>query len=63
MQSTTLTERVGRRVLRLVSAAVLVFLVAPVLIVIPLSFNESAYFSYPMSGFSTRWYAALVSSE
>ncbi|TNC04972.1 ABC transporter permease [Methylobacterium terricola] len=63
MQSTTHTERLGRTVLRLFSAAVLVFLVAPVLIVIPLSFNESAYFSYPMSGFSTQWYAALVSSK
>ncbi|WP_102961293.1 ABC transporter permease [Mangrovicella endophytica] len=61
-QSLTRTERVGRIGLRIFAAVVLTFLVAPVLIVIPLSFNGSAYFSYPMSGFSTQWYAMLFSS-
>ena len=35
---------------------VLAFLIAPVLAIIPLSFNAGSYFSYPMSGFSLRWY-------
>ena len=35
---------------------VLTFLIAPVLAIIPLSFNAGSYFSYPMSGFSLRWY-------
>jgi putative spermidine/putrescine transport system permease protein len=43
---------------------VLAFLIAPLLVIIPLSFNSSAYFSYPMSGFSLRWYEkALLSPE
>lgn len=43
---------------------VLFFLIAPLLAIIPLSFNSSAYFSYPMSGFSLRWYEkALFSAE
>ena len=43
---------------------VLAFLVAPLLAIIPLSFNSSAYFSYPMTGFSLRWYEkALLSPE
>lgn len=35
---------------------VLAFLIAPVLAIIPLSFNTGSYFSYPMTGFSLRWY-------
>ncbi len=35
---------------------VLAFLIAPVLAIIPLSFNAGSYFSYPMAGFSLRWY-------
>jgi putative spermidine/putrescine transport system permease protein len=35
---------------------VLAFLIAPLLAIIPLSFNAGSYFSYPMSGYSLRWY-------
>ena len=38
------------------TGVVLAFLIAPVLAIIPLSFNASSYFSYPMSGYSLRWY-------
>jgi putative spermidine/putrescine transport system permease protein len=38
------------------TGAVLVFLIAPVLAMIPLSFNAGSYFSYPMTGYSLRWY-------
>ncbi|HLI13777.1 MAG TPA: ABC transporter permease [Alphaproteobacteria bacterium] len=41
---------------------VFAFLVAPNLIIIPLSFNSEPYFSYPMSGFSLRWYEELFGS-
>ena len=47
----TRSERAAALGTRLFSAVVLVFLVAPILVVIPLSFNDSAYFSYPMTGF------------
>jgi putative spermidine/putrescine transport system permease protein len=32
------------------------FLIAPILAVIPLSFNAEPYFSYPMPGLSLQWY-------
>lgn len=38
------------------TGVVLTFLIAPVLAIIPLSFNAGSYFSYPMSGYSLRWY-------
>ena len=38
------------------TAAVLFFLIAPVLAMIPLSFNAGSYFSYPMTAYSLRWY-------
>src|SRR4051794_3496637 len=59
----TRSERVAALSVRVYSALVLCFLVAPILVVIPLSFNDSAYFSYPMSGLSLRWYEMLLTSE
>jgi putative spermidine/putrescine transport system permease protein len=38
------------------TALVLLFLIAPILAVIPLSFNSEIYFSYPMPGLSLKWY-------
>jgi len=60
---TTRSERAASIAVRIFSVAILVFLVAPILVVIPLSFNDSSYFSYPMSGFSLRWYESLFASE
>jgi putative spermidine/putrescine transport system permease protein len=42
------------------SLAVLVFLLVPILVVIPLSFNSEPYFTYPMPGFSLRWYEEFM---
>ncbi|HEY4253658.1 MAG TPA: ABC transporter permease [Roseomonas sp.] len=41
---------------------VLAFLLLPVLAVIPLSFNAGSFLTYPMSGFSLRWYQDFVTS-
>ncbi|WP_430516710.1 ABC transporter permease [Bradyrhizobium yuanmingense] len=41
---------------RLICGAVLLFLIAPILVVIPLSFNSVPFFTYPMPGLSLRWY-------
>jgi putative spermidine/putrescine transport system permease protein len=38
------------------SALVLIFLVAPVLIVIPMSFSAGSSLSFPPTGFSLQWY-------
>ncbi len=48
--------------LRLFVGLVLVFLIAPVLVIIPLSFNAEPYFTYPMPGLSTRWYEDFLQS-
>jgi len=55
----TPTERASRAGLKLFAGLVLVFLMAPVLVIIPLSFNAEPYFTYPMPGWSTRWYEAI----
>ncbi|MGY8638512.1 ABC transporter permease [Bradyrhizobium sp. 14AA] len=41
---------------RLICGAVLLFLIAPILVIIPLSFNSVPFFTYPMPGLSLRWY-------
>jgi putative spermidine/putrescine transport system permease protein len=52
----TLSEKVSYFGLRVFVGAVLLFLIAPILAIMPLSFNSETFFSYPMPGFSTRWY-------
>ncbi len=49
-------------VFRLFCVLVLVFLLAPVLAVIPLSFSSNSILTYPLPGLSLRWYAAVFSS-
>jgi len=45
------------------TALVLLFLMAPILAVIPLSFNSEPYFSYPMPGLSLEWYRDFFSNQ
>ena len=56
-------ERARDYVLYVVSGLILFFLVAPVFVVIPLSFNAEPYFSFPMPGFSTQWYEELFTTQ
>jgi putative spermidine/putrescine transport system permease protein len=42
--------------LRLICAAILLFLIAPIIVIMPLSFNSESYFTYPMPGLSLKWY-------
>lgn len=44
---------------RLVCGLILLYLILPILVTIPLSFNTEPYFSYPMPGFSLRWYEEI----
>ncbi|WP_342755573.1 ABC transporter permease [Pantoea sp. MBD-2R] len=44
-------------------AAVLLFLIVPILVIVPLSFNSSSFLSYPLSGFSLRWYQTFFHSQ
>lgn len=38
------------------------FLIVPLVAILPLSFNASPYFTYPMEGLSLRWYEAFLGS-
>jgi putative spermidine/putrescine transport system permease protein len=42
---------------------VLVFLVAPILIIVPLSFSSGSFLYYPLPGFSLRWYRDFFASS
>ncbi len=56
-------ERAWYYVFRAICALVFVFLIAPILVIAPLSFNAEPYFTYPMPGLSTRWYEDFFTSE
>jgi putative spermidine/putrescine transport system permease protein len=43
------------------AGAVLIFLMAPLLVVFPISFSSSAYLQFPPPGWSLRWYQAYLS--
>lgn len=52
-------EKVWYWVFRILCAGILLFLILPVLIIIPLSFNKSSFLAYSLDGFSLRWYAEI----
>ncbi len=47
----------------MLTGAVLVFLVAPILTIVPLSFSSGSFFYYPLPGFSLRWYQDFFTSS
>ena len=63
----SLLERVWRVAYLAICAAVFVFLIAPILVIIPLSFNVEPYFTFTErmlaldpEGYSLRWYDRLL---
>ncbi|MGO9774697.1 MAG: ABC transporter permease [Roseiarcus sp.] len=58
----TLEERAWTALLWTASILVFVFLVAPILAIVPLSFNSREFLTYPLSGFSLRWYDQFFTS-
>jgi putative spermidine/putrescine transport system permease protein len=58
----TVWGRIGRFTHLGISLAILVFLVLPVLVVMPLSFSSQSYFTYPLPGLSLRWYEDFINS-
>ncbi len=47
---------------RSLCALVLLFLVLPILVIVPLSFNSGSFLVYPLQGLSMRWYADFFTS-
>ncbi len=44
------------------ASLVFVFLMAPILAIVPLSFSSGAYLTYPLPGLSLRWYEDFLNS-
>lgn len=58
----TWLDRVWFVTFRVFCGLVLLFLMAPILVIIPLSFNADHFLMYPMSGFSLQWYEDFFTS-
>jgi len=56
-------ERVWYFALRGLAALTLLFLILPVLAIMPLSFSSSTFLVYPIPSFSLRWYQHLITSN
>ncbi|GAA4415426.1 polyamine ABC transporter permease [Advenella faeciporci] len=61
-ENRTAVEMVWFYLHRMICALILLFLITPVLVIVPLSFSESAFLVYPVQGFSLRWYENFFSS-
>jgi putative spermidine/putrescine transport system permease protein len=59
----TRAEIIAHWALRIFVGAVLLFLIAPILAIMPLSFNSETFFSYPMPGYSLKWYEDFFTND
>ncbi len=53
----TRSERLAYTTLAIYCGAVFLFLVGPLIVIMPLSFSSEPWFTYPLPGLSLRWYA------
>ncbi|MGI6853938.1 ABC transporter permease [Mesorhizobium sp. 1B3] len=53
----------GWRVLTALTALVYIFMFAPIIVVVVLSFNAADYGGFPFTGLSFRWFSKLVQNE
>ena len=53
----------GWYAMRALCIGVLLFLLLPILVIIPLSFSSSSFLAYPIPGWSMQWYDNLFSSD
>jgi putative spermidine/putrescine transport system permease protein len=54
--------RIGLLAYRALALAVLAFLILPILVILPLSFNAGTLLTYPLTGLSLRWYENLFTN-
>lgn len=45
------------------TTAALAFLIIPLMLILPLAFNDSSFLTYPMEGFSLRWFHEVFAQE
>jgi putative spermidine/putrescine transport system permease protein len=58
----TVSGRIIRALLWIVSVAILFFLVSPLLAIVPLSLTSSAFMQYPIPSYSLRWYEDFLTN-
>jgi ABC-type spermidine/putrescine transport system permease subunit II len=56
-------QNVGNLTRHLVIGLTLLFLIFPVLVMVPVSFTEGSRMTWPPEGFSLRWYEAILTSQ
>ena len=56
-------SRISRLILGSVVLLILVFLILPVLVVVPMSFSGARFLAFPPPSLSTRWYDAYLASD
>lgn len=59
----SLADKLGWYGLRVFCGIVLLFLLLPIFVIVPLSFSSSSFLSYPIPGWSLRWYQELFASD
>jgi putative spermidine/putrescine transport system permease protein len=52
-------EKIWYYTFRVLCGLIFFFLMAPIIVIIPLGFNSIPFFTYPMEGFSFRWYGEI----
>ncbi len=62
-QNATRGERFTYWALRAFAGLAILFLVAPIVAIVPLSFSSGGFLHYPLPGLSVRWYAEFFSSQ
>ncbi|CAD6517593.1 ABC transporter permease [Paraburkholderia sabiae] len=60
---TSTIERIWYFTLRGLAVLTLLYLILPVLAIVPLSFSSSTFLVYPIPGWSMRWYQNLIASD
>ena len=58
----TPSQRIAWTTTLIASTLVFIFLVAPILAIMPLSFSSGSYLTYPLPGLSLRWYDDFINS-
>src|SRR5690606_7525018 len=58
-----LLDKLGWFALRGAGIGVIVYLLLPVVVIIPLSFSDSSFLAYPIEGWSLQWYREMFNSD
>jgi putative spermidine/putrescine transport system permease protein len=59
----SLRDKLVHHALRAFSVAALVFLIAPVLVIVPLAFNADPYFTYPIHEYTLKWFVEFFTND